>query len=220
MPLAHLVEVAQEPVSTVVRNWQRRQPPTSQLEMGLPSLTTHRVTLRELTVADAPSLCAHLSTEDVQRYIAPAPTTLAGFEVFIQWVRRERRAGRFLCFGIVPRGHEHAVGVLQAWPIDPTFDVAEVGISLGSAFWGTGVFPDSARLFLTFMFDTLGVHRLEGRAARSNLRGNAAVRKLGAVEEGVLRKCFRLHGEYIDHVLWAILADDWRRRPNFGTSTR
>ena len=63
-----------------------------------------------------------------------------------------------------------------------------------------------------FAFGTLGVVRLEARAAVDNARGNAALEKLGAVPEGVLRKCFLSNGEYRDHRMWSILADDWRAK--------
>ena len=63
---------------------------------------------------------------------------------------------------------------------------------------------------LEFAFDTLGVHRLEARAAVQNGRGNGALQKLGAVQEGVLRKSFLRNGEYLDQALYAIVEDDWR----------
>jgi RimJ/RimL family protein N-acetyltransferase len=53
------------------------------------------------------------------------------------------------------------------------------------------------------------VHRLEARAAVQNGRGNGALRKLGAVHEGILRRSFLCNGEYLDQALWSILADDW-----------
>ena len=37
-----------------------------------------------------------------------------------------------------------------------------------------------------------------------------ALRKIGAVQEGVLRRSFLRHGQYHDQVLWGILAEDWR----------
>jgi RimJ/RimL family protein N-acetyltransferase len=46
----------------------------------------------------------------------------------------------------------------------------------------------------------------------SNGRANAVLRRLGATEEGHLRRSFLLGGEYHDDLLWALLADDWRRR--------
>ena len=43
-----------------------------------------------------------------------------------------------------------------------------------------------------------------------NGRGNGALRKIGAVQEGVLRKSFLRDGEYLDQALWTILETDWR----------
>ena len=61
-----------------------------------------------------------------------------------------------------------------------------------------------------FVFDIVGTHRLEARAAVANGRGNGALKKLGAVQEGVLRKSLFRHGLYLDQILWAILEEDWR----------
>ena len=53
------------------------------------------ITLRELRLSDAASLLALLTTEEVTRFISPPPTTIEGFERFIQWAQREREAGRY-----------------------------------------------------------------------------------------------------------------------------
>ena len=66
---------------------------------------------------------------------------------------------------------------------------------------------------IKFAFETVGVHRLEARAAVRNGRGNGALRKIGAVQEGVLRKSFLKNGEYLDQALWTILDEDWKPRP-------
>ena len=42
-----------------------------------------------------------------------------------------------------------------------------------------------------------------------NGRANGALRKLGAVQEGVLRQSVRRGGEYVDQVLWSMLKEDW-----------
>ncbi len=72
---------------------------------------------------------------------------------------------------------------------------------------------------LDFVFETLGVHRLEARAAIKNGRGNGALAKLGAVQEGILRKSFLRNGEYLDQVLYAIVEDDWRSSRQTGMVT-
>ena len=45
----------------------------------------------------------------------------------------------------------------------------------------------------------------------ANGRGNGALRKLGAVQEGVLRRSFLKNGQFLDQMLWSILAEEWRQ---------
>lgn len=183
---------------------------TTDWRQGLPVLSSDRVVLRELRASDAPSLFALLTTEEVARFISPPPTSVEGFERFIAWTMRQRQAGTYACFAITLTGFDTAIGIFQVRALTPDFAAAEWGFALGSAFWGTGVFQDGAALVLDFTFDTLGVHRLEARAAILNGRGHGALLKVGAVQEGVLRQSLRLNGEYLDQMLYAILDDDWR----------
>ncbi|HYE86021.1 MAG TPA: GNAT family protein [Vicinamibacterales bacterium] len=177
---------------------------------ALPVVAGGTFTLREVRVEDAASLLAMLATEEVARFISPPPTTVQGFERFIQWAQRERAAGNFACFAVVPHGMDAAIGVFQIRMLDQGFVTAEWGFAMGAPFWGTGVFPEGARLVLDFVFDVMGVQRLEARAAVANGRGNGALRKIGAVREGILRRSFLRNGHYHDQMLWAILADDWQ----------
>lgn len=184
-----------------VRPWQRR----------LPVLEGRRVTLREVALGDVAPLLEAFAPPETSLYITPPPSTRAGFERFVRWARGERRAGRYLCFAAVPRDVGRPIGVFQAWPVDPGFDVVEWGFAIGPAFWGKGVFAEGARLMIDFMFRTLGAQRLEARSAAANARGNAALRKLGAVDEGLLRRCFLCRGQRLDHIMWSLLAEEWRR---------
>ena len=179
---------------------------------GLPVLTGASVTLRELHASDAPSLFALLTAEEVSRFISPPPATLQGFEKFIAWTLRQRTAGTYACFAVTLRGSDTAIGIFQLRELDPGFGTAEWGFAIGSPYWGTGVFREGAELMVTFAFDAVGVHRLEARAAVRNGRGNAALRKLGAVQEGRLRQSFLKNGEYHDQALWTILDEDWHTR--------
>ena len=177
---------------------------------GLPHLTGTLVTLREPQVDDAPALLTMLSTPDVSRFISPPPGTVEGFERFILWARRQRAAGQCACFSVSPRGSDVAVGLFQVRFLEPSCRTAEWGFALGSDFWGSGMFVDGGNLVLDFLFDTVGIHRLEARAAVRDGRGNGALRKIGAVQEGVLCRSFFRRGEYLDQSLWSILDEDRR----------
>jgi RimJ/RimL family protein N-acetyltransferase len=185
---------------------------TTDWKLSLPVLTGSMVTLRELRISDATSLLAMLSSEEVARFISPPPTTVEGFERFIAWTHRERAAGNYACFAVVPHGMDTAIGIFQVRQLEPGFGTAEWGFAIGSAFWGTGVFMDGARMVIDFAFDTIHTHRLEARAAILNGRGNGALRKIGAMQEGILRKSFLRNGEYLDQALWTILDEDWKQQ--------
>src|SRR5262249_46273214 len=131
---------------TAESNWRR----------SLPVLAGQTVTLRELRLSDAPSLLAMLATEEVARFISPPPTTVDGFERFIAWTHRERAAGNYVCFGVVPQGMDTAIGIFQVRQLEPGFATAEWGFAIGSAFWGTGVFIEGAKMVVDFAFDVIG----------------------------------------------------------------
>jgi RimJ/RimL family protein N-acetyltransferase len=184
--------------ATVENDWRR----------SVPTLVGSAITLRELRASDAPSLLSMISAAEVARFISPPPVTIDGYERFIDWTHRERAAGNYVCFGIVPDGMTQAVGLFQVHQTEAGFSTAEWGFALGSPFWGRGIFTEGARLVLDFAFDVLGVHRLEARAAVHNGRANGALRKVGALQEGILRRSLLRNGEYLDQVLWAIIDSD------------
>jgi RimJ/RimL family protein N-acetyltransferase len=196
---------ATQPAAEISTDWR----------MGLPVLAGTQVVLRELRASDAPSLFALLTTEEVSRFISPPPTSVEGFERFIAWTFRQRQAGSYACFAVTMEGADTAIGIFQLRELEPGFGTAEWGFAIGSPYWGTGAFEQGAELLVNFAFETVGVHRLEARAAVRNGRGNGALRKIGAVQEGVLRKSFLKNGEYLDQMLWTILDEDWKAKADW-----
>jgi len=210
-------------VAIALKESMSPQATTSNWQAALPQLTGDRVTLREVRASDAAALFALLTTEEVSRFISPPPTTVEGFERFIQWAHQQRLAGHYVCFAVVPAGCDTAVGIFQVRQIEAGSSVSEWGFAIASSFWGTGLFQRAATAVLDFTFEVLGVQRLEARAAVVNGRGNGALRKIGAVQECVLRRSFLRGGQIMDQALWSILAKDreqskavWGARPREG----
>jgi len=204
--MSHPAEIERTPLPTPA---PLSTAPAADWRGGLPFLTGNLVTLRELRVSDAPALFAALTTEQVTRFLSPPPSTVDGFEKFILSAQRQREVGQYLCYAVVPHGSDMAIGLFQVRALEQAFVTAEWGFAIASEFWGTGIFVQAARLVVDFAFDVLGVHRLEARAAVKNGRGNGALRKLGAVQEGLLRRSFLKNGQYLDQMLWTILRDEW-----------
>lgn len=175
----------------------------------LPSLTGRAVSLREPTSQDLGPLVDLLSLGDATRFGLDEPVSDVGVQELIDRVAREREIGVAVTYVITLATARTIVGLVQVRQLDPSFEAAEWECTVAPSSRGSGIFLEAARLVGSFAFGTIGAHRLEARVLLQNGRANGALRKLGAVQEGILRRSVRRAGEYFDQVLWSLLKDDW-----------
>jgi [ribosomal protein S5]-alanine N-acetyltransferase len=182
---------------------------TPEWRQELPPLTAKLVTLREPTASDLRALTEVLLLADASRFGIDEPLSELAVQRMLDRVVQERRAGVAFTYVITISSTRAIAGLVQARQIDLSWESAEWECTLAPFWRGTGVFLEAARLVGSFAFGTVGVHRLEARVLLQNGRANGAFRKLGAVQEGILRESMRRGGEYLDQVLWSVLKEDW-----------
>ena len=182
---------------------------TSTWRTELPTLTGRAVTLREIAAHDLAALVNVLSVADATRFGNDGPVSEVAAQELIDRAVRDRAAGHAFTYIITLTASRALVGLAQVRQLDPGFEAAEWECTIVPSSRGTGVFLESARLVGSFTFGTIGTHRLEARVLLQNGRANGALRKLGAVQEGILRRSLRRQGEYLDQVLWSLLKEDW-----------
>ena len=175
----------------------------------LPTLTARQVTLREATVSDLRPLMDLLSLGDASRFGIDEPLTELSVQELLDRSQRERADGAGFLYAVTVGSTRALVGLTQVRRLDLGFESAEWECTLAPSWRGTGVFLEVARLVGSFAFGSVGAHRLEARVPVQNGRANGALRKLGAVQEGVLRQSARRGDEYVDQVLWSLLKEDW-----------
>jgi RimJ/RimL family protein N-acetyltransferase len=83
---------------------------------------------------------------------------------------------------------------------------------MGSTFWGTGLFVEAAEAVVDFAFRGVDVVELGARAVIENGRGNGALRKLGAVCEGLVPAGHVKDGRVLDQFYWTLSTDAPIRR--------
>jgi RimJ/RimL family protein N-acetyltransferase len=191
--------MAMNPVAMDTTNWRTE----------LPTLAGRFVVLREIASQDLGPLVDLLSLSDATRFGLDEPVSDLGAQELIDRAVRDRATGLGFTYAITLAAARALVGVLQVRQLDPSFEAAEWECTLAPSSRGSGVFLEAARLVGSFAFGTLGTHRLEARVLLQNGRANGALRKLGAAQEGVLRRSIRRGGDYCDQVLWSMLKEDW-----------
>lgn len=89
---------------------------------------------------------------------------------------------------------------------------ASLGYWMGAPFAGQGHMTEALGATLGFAFDRLGLHRLDAACLPNNAASRRLLGKCGFREEGYARKYLCINGVWQDHVLFGLLAEDWRPR--------
>lgn len=87
--------------------------------------------------------------------------------------------------------------------------MGSMGYWAGRPYARRGYTSEAARLMLSFAFGQLGLHRVEAACLPSNQASSGVLEKVGFTKEGYARAYLRINDKWADHVLYAILRDDW-----------
>jgi RimJ/RimL family protein N-acetyltransferase len=121
-----------------------------------------------------------------------------------------------IVLGIYVEPHGH-VGNVKYGPIDWDNSLADISIMIGEdAVWGGSVGSESVYLVSKFLFENLGLNRIE--AGSNNPAFLRLVEKLGWQVEGVLRQRIKTNERFIDHTLVSQLSEDFRQLPRYEAS--
>lgn len=87
-----------------------------------------------------------------------------------------------------------------------------LGYWMGQAYAGSGLMRDAVRTVVPFVFEQLGLHRLEAACVPNNEASKAVLQAAGFQEEGCARRYLRINGTWQDHLLFALLDSDLAAR--------
>ncbi len=86
---------------------------------------------------------------------------------------------------------------------------ASLGYWIGECYAQQGYMTEALAGMLEFAFEDLGLHRVEAACLPSNMASKALLARKGFREEGYARQYLRINGQWQDHVLFAILREEW-----------
>jgi RimJ/RimL family protein N-acetyltransferase len=90
----------------------------------------------------------------------------------------------------------------------------ELGYRIRPAFHRMGYAREAVAALIDYLIRAHGIHRFVGIAASPNEASKAVLRDLGFRHEGHFRQSFFCHGQWLDDDYFALLAEDWQRRPD------
>jgi RimJ/RimL family protein N-acetyltransferase len=187
---------------------------------AMPALTGRSFRLEPLTLEHAPGYLAAVDdaeqSAEIFRWQSPrggalAPvTTVADAARHITAALTARARGQRLPYAQIDTVTGEFVGTTSFADPDPTVRAVTIGYTwLGQRWWHSGANAEAKLLMMTFAVETLDAVRVVWVTDILNLRAQAAIERLGAVREGVLRKHRRrADGSWRDTAVYAMVDDD------------
>jgi RimJ/RimL family protein N-acetyltransferase len=181
------------------------------MQIPLPTLEGSLVRLERLTEAHLAPLRRHAGDPEIWRYMpVPQSPELA----FPAWVKRATEPvaqGTWVGFATIAKQHGEPVGGTCFIDISPLHRTLEIGGTwLAPEFWRSGINTEAKYLQLSHAFEVLNYNRVQLKTDARNLRSQAAIERLGARREGVLRAHLILpDGHVRDTVMYSIIASEW-----------
>ncbi len=187
----------------------------------MPVLQGERIRLEPLAVEHAGGYLAAAGTgedaEEVFRWLRTPgsgraePLTLADAQNHIVHALAARARGERFAYAQIDVSTDSFAGSTSLYEVNPALRTLGIGHTwLGRPWWRTGHNTEAKLLLLTHAFDVLGAARVVWHTDIYNERSQAAIARLGATREGVLRKHrIRMDGSWRDTVQYSMTDDDW-----------
>ncbi len=184
--------------------------PSPMTRAGLPASITlqgRTIRLEPLTRDHVPGLMEAATDPAIWRHTAFAKNP----EDYFERALAAQMAGEEVPFAVHLIQGDRLAGMTRLFEIDTHHKRCEIGYTWYiPPVWGTKVNPEAKLLLLTHCFENWGARRVQFKTDHENLRSQAAILKLGAVHEGVLRAhMIRPDGTRRDSMIYSITREEW-----------
>lgn len=175
------------------------------------TLSTDKLTLRPLTLDDVPALAAAATDGELWEKKTTTVPRPEGFRAYVEKSLELQAAGLALPFATVVRDGDRVVGSTRYMNIDAANHRVEIGTTWIARSWQRTFVNSHAKfLMLRHAFEALGCNSVELRTHHLNDQSRAAIERLGAKLDGILRRhTIMPDGHVRDTVVYSIIREEW-----------
>jgi RimJ/RimL family protein N-acetyltransferase len=175
-------------------------------------IITDRLALRDLEPSDGPRVFAYHKHPEVSRFQSWGTESVDAVQSYI---RRLSAVDPAACagwyqVGIFLRTSGKLIGDCGFRPLASSPEQVEVGITLAPEYQGQGYAGEALRALLNLLFAALNKHRVVGSVDPRNHSSIRLLERVGMRQEAHFVKSLWFKGEWVDDVIFAMLADEWQ----------
>jgi ribosomal-protein-alanine N-acetyltransferase len=176
-----------------------------------PELSTKRLLLQQILPEDQPFIFKGLSHPNVIPYYGVQYKTLEETRVQMVYYGQLWRNGTGAWWKITDNKTADKLGAIGYNNYNAQHNKCEIGYWLLPQYWGRGIASEALQRLLGYLFDRIGLHRIEALVEVENLASGNVARNAGFTLEGVLRDYERKDDRYISLQVYSLLQPEWKK---------
>lgn len=181
---------------------------------GTKRMETERLILRKFTIEDVDAAFKNwTSDEEVTKYLTwlPHENKEVTKSILSSWIEAYSRPD-FYQWAIEMKESHEQIGTISVVRIKEEIDTAAIGYCIGKAYWKKGYTSESFKEIIPFLFEEVGVNRIEAIHDVENANSGKVMKKCGLQYEGTLRQAARNNqGHFVDVCMYSLLKDEWKK---------
>ena len=182
---------------------------------GTQRIVTHRLILRRYRIEDAEDMFSNWASDpEVTKFLTWPTHSSVDVTRFVlnDWISRYGDGG-FFNWAIEWKETGRVIGNIAVTVLHDETEAAELGYCMSRAFWGRGIMPEALRAVMDYLFDTVGLNRVEAAHDVNNPKSGRAMEKAGLKLEGIHRSYGKNNLGICDVVIRALTREDRTPKP-------
>ena len=175
-----------------------------------PVLTTKRLTLRQLQLADAEDMLVFRGDWEVQKYNGPVFQDVIEAQGLIEELQAEYQKKEGISWGVTLTSSDKVIGLFGIHHWSKYHRRAETGYDLARAYWGQGIASEALRAIIPFGFEQMNLHRIYANTIADNHESVRLLERLGFTREGTKRESsWEDDGTFHDSAMYGLLRREY-----------
>ena len=178
--------------------------------LGTRKIETNRLILRPFVKDDAPAMFRNWASDpEVTKFLSwPTYQSIDDAHKILEIWMPQYLDRTFYQWAIELKEIGEPVGSISVVNQDDRVDMVEIGYCIGQNWWGRGLMTEAFDAIIRYLFEDVGVQRIEAGHDPQNPASGAVMVKCGMKYEGTFRHRIRSNRGVTDAAWYAILKED------------
>ena len=176
---------------------------------------TERLYIRPVCIEDKDSMFRYRSDADTNKYLSLIPQSVEDIAAFISKTSFDINVpGTWFQFVIIEQASDLLIGDVGIHFLDTDSEnrQVEIGYTLDKDFRGKGYATEALKTIIDYLINSLNKHRIVASIDPVNTTSIKLIERLGFRKEGHFIESILFHGKWVDDLVYAVLAKEWKLR--------